>query len=312
MSNNGRSVFVFPEVLEGSPKPTPGHWLDPVRNLAEVEVEYEAETGALWQFMNPAKPNITTGLLQDGLAILGAVEDAHRRVGPEAVRYLVLASRLNGIFNLGGDLGLFKQLIADRDRAGLRRYAHTCVEVQHKRHCKMDLPLCTIALVQGDALGGGFELALAHDVIVAERGAKFGLPEILFNLFPGMGAHSFLSRRLDPARAERLITSGRLYAADELYDMGLVDVLAEDGEGFEAVRAFISAHARSSKARLAVSRLRQLVNPVTRQEMIEITDLWVETAMTLEARDLRKMELLVSAQSRRAGNGLRPERRASA
>ena len=52
-------------------------------------------------------------------------------------------------------------------------------------------PLITIALVQGDALGGGFECALSFDVLIAERSAKMGLPEVLFNLFPGMELTAF-------------------------------------------------------------------------------------------------------------------------
>src|SRR3712207_4090014 len=103
----------------------------------------------------------------------------------------------------------------------------------------MDLPVITVALVQGDALGGGFECALAHDLIVAERSAKFGLPEVLFNLFPGMGAYSFLSRRIGRQAAERMILSGRVHTAEELHEMGLVDVLAPDGEGEEAVLDFV-------------------------------------------------------------------------
>lgn len=288
--------------------------LSPIRNLDEMGVEYEADTGTLWQFMQPVKPSITRGLLEDALRVMDAVECAHAQAGADAVRYLVLASRLPGIYNLGGDLALFKQHILERNRDALRRYAHTCIDVQYRRAVKMGLPLCTIALVQGDALGGGFEAALAHDVIIAERSVKFGLPEILFNLFPGMGAYSFLSRRLDAARAERMMTSGRLYSADDLYEMGIVDVLAEDGDGIEATRAFIESHRRASKSRLAIARLRQTVAPVTRQELIDITDLWVETALTLEARDLRKMEHLVAAQLRRitAANAAAEGRRATA
>lgn len=306
MSNIHRTPPFLPRnLVTGSMSgvtPHPAHWLANIQNLAEMEMTYEAESGVLWEFLAPiGRPSITAGLLNDALVVLDAIEQAHAQAGPEQVRYLVIASRLPGIYNLGGDLTLFKNLIAARDREGLRRYAHDCIEVQYRCHSKMNLPICTIALVQGDALGGGFETALAQDVIVAERQAKFGLPEILFNLFPGMGAHSFLSRRLDAVRAERLITSGRLYSAEELYEMGVVDVLAEEGEGVEAVRAYIAAHARSAKSRLAISKLRQLTNPVTRQELIDITDLWVETAMTLDARDLRRMEHLVAAQLRRTG-----------
>ena len=119
-----------------------------------------------------------------------------------------------------------------RDARGpLRRYAHACVDVVYQNLCKLDLPLLTIALVQGDALGGGFEAVLTNDVIIAERGSKLGLPEILFNMFPGMGAYSLLCRRLDGTRAQQLILSGRLYEAEELERMGLVDLVVEPGRG---------------------------------------------------------------------------------
>jgi DSF synthase len=191
------------------------------------------------------------------------------------------------------------QLIDKKDTAELRRYAHACIDVQYRRAINLDLPICTIALVQGDALGGGFEAALANDIIIAEKSAKFGLPEILFNLFPGMGAYSFLSRRLDSTRAEQLMLSGRLYSADELKGMGIVDVVCDDGNGAEAVDSFITAHEKAYKGRQAILQARQIVNPVTRDELMKVTDLWVDTAVTLDPSDLRKMRHLATAQNRR-------------
>lgn len=276
-------------------------WLSPISGLAEMAIRYEAQENILWQFMKPSgRPSISPGLLRDALTVMDAVENAHSSLEIPPVRYMVLASGIAGVYNLGGDLALFRQKIANADREALRHYAHTCIEVQYRRAVKMNLPICTIALVQGDALGGGFEAALAHDVIVAEKSAKFGLPEILFNLFPGMGAYSFLVRRIDAVRAEGLMTSGRIYSAEELYQMGVVDVLAEDGDGEDAVRRFIDTHRRASKSRLAIAKLRNFVSPICKQELIGITDLWVETALTLDAKDLRRMEHLVAAQTRRA------------
>ena len=156
-----------------------------------------------------------------------------------------------------------------------------------------------MALVQGDALGGGFECALSMDMIVAERSAKLGLPEIMFNLFPGMGAYSFLSRRLDAARAEKMILSGRIYSAEELHDMGIVDILAEDGQGEEAVREYIDRHAYRLNAYRAVYQARKRVNPVTFDELRDVTDIWVEAALGLSESDLRRMARLTAAQDRR-------------
>lgn len=278
-----------------------GAWVDAITDLPEMRVHWDAEEGVLWQSMRPqGRPCVTLGLIRDALRIMDVVEEASAPPHQQPVNYMVLTSDDPAAFCLGGDLALFKELILSRDEEGLRHYAHGCVDVVHRAWNRLNLPLCMIALVQGDALGGGFETALAHDVIIAERRARFGLPEILFNLFPGMGAYSFLSRRLTPAQAERMIVSGRIYTAEELHEMGIVDVVAPDGEGLDAVQRFIDGHRRASKARNAVARLRGMVNPVTREELIDIADLWVETALRLEARDLRKMEHLVAAQMRRS------------
>jgi DSF synthase len=180
----------------------------------------------------------------------------------------------------------------------LRRYGHQCVEVVHGISEAFQSPVVTIALVQGDALGGGFEAALAFDVIVAERSAKFGLPEVLFNLFPGMGAYSFLSRRVGPVQAERMILSGRIYSAEELHTMGLVDVLAEDGHGEEAVREYIDRSDRKHNALQAIYKVRRRSNPVTLTELRDIVDIWSAAALGVSGIDLRKMLRFVAAQEK--------------
>ncbi|MGZ8876426.1 MAG: crotonase/enoyl-CoA hydratase family protein, partial [Halobacteriota archaeon] len=198
-------------------------WAAFARTLTQLELGYDESKRILWQYMLPTeRPSFTRELISDMSATLDFVESVwcDRSDVDKPVSFLVLASQLQGIFNLGGDLSLFLRLIEAQDRDSLRRYAHACVDGQYRISTNLELPICTIALVQGDALGGGFEAALAHNVIVAERTVKFGLPEVMFNLFPGMGAYSFLARRLDAARAERMILSGRLYSAEEMYEIG--------------------------------------------------------------------------------------------
>ncbi len=269
----------------------------------EVDVEFDTSAKVVWQFMKfRRRPSVTLELLSEIKRILGMIEQAFTAPGAEAdppVRYLVLASRLPGVFNMGGDLPLFVELIRDGDPEGLRHYAHACVDVQYRRWIKNNLPIRTISLVQGDALGGGFEAALADDVIIAEESAKFALPEILFNLFPGMGAYSFLSRRLDNITTERLMLSGKVYSAGELHEMGVVDKVIPDGTGVEGLYDYIADTDRSFASRNAVLDTRRMVNPVTPEELIEITDRWVEAALTLAPHDLRKMERLAAAQDRR-------------
>ena len=283
----------------------------------ELDVEFDPQDRAYWCFLRPrGSPSYTPGLLQDLIGMWDSIKRlyaAYARDGDVPIRYVVGASRIPGIFSYGGDLKLFAELIRSGNREGLEQYAAACIDVLYRTATSVDLPIVTIALVQGEALGGGFESALACNVIIAEKSAKFGLPEILFNLFPGMGAYSLLARRLDAVRAEKMIMSGRIYSADELHEMGLVDVLAEDGKGEEAVREYISRQGRRHSAQRAIYRVRDRVLPLSFAELSDITKIWVDTALRLTEQDLRKMERLAAAQNRRrsetgVGNDSRNER----
>jgi DSF synthase len=274
------------------------------QSFREFEFEYDRTKKILFcYFRYVSRPCFTPALLREAQAIQRMVRGlfGDRVVGEPPLRYMVLGSRTPQIWNLGGDLELFSTLIRNRDRAALRRYAHTCCEIGFTNATGLgfDLPIISVALVQGDALGGGFEAVLSSNLIVAERGAKFGLPEILFNLFPGMGAYSFLARRIAPGIAERLIMSGEIYTAEQLHALGVVDVLAADGQGVQAFYDFIGRRERRYAAQRALYRARRLVNPVTFEEMTRIADLWVEAAFKLEDADLKRMERLVTAQERR-------------
>ncbi|MBE7209600.1 MAG: crotonase/enoyl-CoA hydratase family protein [Gluconacetobacter diazotrophicus] len=296
--------------------PAPRRWapdrLDPREKLRRgfrtLDSVLDQDRGVLWNSMRPGDGSacFTPERFADLCAMLDAVRDLHAAeagIGRVPLRYMVLRSGIPGIYNLGGDLKLFADRIRQRDRAALSAYGHAAVDLIHRNATAVGLPLVTIALVQGDALGGGFECALSHDVIVAERGAKFGLPEILFNLFPGMGAYSFLSRRIGAAQAERIILGGRIHSAAELHEMGVVDILAADGEGELAAREFIERNVRRHNATAAVCAVRRRVDPVPEQELRDVVELWVEAALRLEEPDLRRMERLAAAQARRIAAG---------
>ncbi|MYZ48194.1 crotonase/enoyl-CoA hydratase family protein [Propylenella binzhouense] len=275
----------------------------PGDSYEEIEVALDEATATFWCMMRPlGPPSYTPGLLRD----LSRMQARLRQLGIERaaaglnpLRYFVVGSKLPGIFNLGGDLSLFAKLIRAGDREELRRYARACVDVVYENAVSYGQPLVTIALVAGDALGGGFEAALSCDVIVAERSTRFGLPEILFNLFPGMGAYSFISRRLDAARATKMIMSGRIYTADELYEMGLVDIVVPDGEGLATVKDYVARNRRRHNAVQALQQVRKRVAPLELQELVDVVEIWVDAALRLTEADLRKMERLAGAQDRR-------------
>ncbi len=275
-----------------------------LRHLDYFQNNYEADMRIFWSMIQLRHGNarMTVPFLHDVLAIQGMVAQLRTEqitLGRDPVQYVVFGSDIPGIYSLGGDLALFADRIRMRDRDALAAYAHLCIDVVYTNHVAFDLPIVTIGLVQGDALGGGFEGALSYDVLVAERSAKLGLPEVLFNLFPGMGAYSFLSRKLGSAGAEAMIMSGRIYTGAELHAMGVVDVLAEDGEGEDAVRDYVARNNRKFNTQQALLRTRRRVAPITDAELRDVVEIWVDAAMRLGEADLRKMDRLMSAQRRR-------------
>ena len=231
----------------------------------QLNVTYDRDTRAMWSRWTPQpRPCFNPALLSDIRSYYDFLSSSKGRVdcfGEELpVEYVVLASGTPGVFNLGGDLDLFRQLIDTRDRAGLLRYGRACIDVLHRNYIGHECHATTVSLVQGECLGGGFEAALSSDVIVAERGARFGFPEILFNMFPGMGAYSFLERRIGQRDAEALITSGKIFSAEEMATRGVIDEVVDDGGGEEAVSALIRRRSRSRNGLAALSAARRRVH----------------------------------------------------
>ena len=269
-----------------------------------LRVETDAAGDAHWLYMHAdagpgVRPCFRTQLMDDMWHYLHAITLPQARREPGRLRHVVLASDATA-FNLGGDLELFARLIREGDRDRLLAYARSCVDGVHHFHSGLGGDVRTVALVQGDALGGGFELALSCHHIIAEEGVDMGLPEVLFGLFPGMGAYSFLCRRVAPQLAERIILEGRIYSSEEMHAMGVVDVLVPRGEGAAAAQELIRRQQRAPHAHLALNAVRTIAQPVTHEELMRITEVWVDTALELGEKSLRTMDRIVRAQARRS------------
>ncbi|HXX08617.1 MAG TPA: crotonase/enoyl-CoA hydratase family protein [Pseudolabrys sp.] len=266
--------------------------------LKQLEVSWDEAAGALWTFMRPrGRPSYNLDFLDDFHAwqrgIVAAFADR-----PNDLRFLLLGSRTPGVFNLGGDLDLFAQQIRANDRQGLVAYGESCVRILHRNINCLGLPMVTIGLAQGDALGGGFESLLSFNVIIAERGARFGFPENIFGLFPGMGAYSLVARRVGAAFAEEMMLSGRIYTAEEMKDAGLVHVLAEPGQGVDEARDYMQRSKRRHTGSRSVYQIGREVNPISLEELDRIVQVWADACLQLRDRDLKVMQRLVAAQDR--------------
>ena len=272
-----------------------------ISNFQQINTRFDQEFGVMWARMKAEpRPCYTTTCLNE---LLQHQTNLHSNQGLivsqgklEQVNYFVLASETEGVFCLGGDLTLFKQLILAKDRDHLVAYGKLCIENLWLFYGTQS-PITTISLVQGQAMGGGFESALSSHVLIAEKSALMGLPEVLFNLFPGMGALSHLSRKIGMPAAEKMVRSGKIYTGEELYQMGVVDVLAEDGQGEYALNQWIKKTHRSLNSFQAINRAKQRVNPLTLDELHDIVEIWADAALRLEERNLKVMDRLVRAQN---------------
>ena len=121
-----------------------------------------------------------------------------------------------------------------------------------------------------------------------------------------MGAYSFLLRRVG-RKADRKFYSGRQNstAAEELYELGIVDILVDDGQGEAAIVEYCQRNQQRFAAERAVYLARRVSTPVELEELLRITNIWAETAMSLTDADVRKMERLADAQERRIQRSLK-------
>ena len=220
---------------------------------------------------------------------------------PGLVRHFVMTSDVPRVFNFGGDLALFVLLVRAGDVESLQLYARRCVDLVWWMENAANLGIHTTVLSQGDTLGGGLESVLPFHKIIFERSAQAGFPEVLFNLFPGMGAWDFTIRKAGFAVANEMILSGRLYSAEELLARRMVDVLAEDGEGEAAIERVLRDVDSRHRGTLTALRAQRMAAPIHYETLMSIVDLWAESALSLTDRDLRLMERLARAQARKAG-----------
>jgi len=268
------------------------------RPLKFARLEWDASLAALRMFM-AVKPIqcFSLAAMREFKSVLDTVSSLPRGT----VKMVALCSDAPGVFNFGGDLSLFVLLVREKSLDGLVMYGRMSIELLHWFESAAERDIFTFALVQGDALGGGFESVLPAHCSLMERQAEAGFPEVLFNLYPGMGAWNFVSRRASVAVATQLILSGEVFGAEELERLGMIDKVVDQGTGLEALEREMRRVAPRLRGMLAALRIRSRMAKITLEELDAIVVDWAHSALQLADRDLRLMERLVRAQLKRVG-----------
>lgn len=211
------------------------------------EVRLDLGIVARLTIANPPLNLVTEGLLASFAVALAALEDAE----PNDVRAVVVTGEGERAFSAGSHVGEFE---AQRGPTGRARH-----ELESGIGARLAaLPMPTIAAIEGNALGGGLEIALCCDLRVASERAKLGLPEVRLAVTPGAGGTQRLPRIVGPARAKELILTGRVLDAGEAERIGLVSEVVSAGSA--VTRAMAIGEEIALRGPLAVREAKRLID----------------------------------------------------
>ena len=199
------------------------------------------------ELVNPPLNLVTRELLAELDAALATLE----ATSAGDVRVVVVTGSGDRAFSAGSHVGEFE---SQRGAAGRQR--HALEEGVARRIAQLPMP--TIAAIEGNALGGGLELALCCDLRIAASRARLGLPEVRLAVTPGGGGTQRLPRVVGPARAKELILTGRVIGAEEAARIGLVHEVVADGEARH--RADQIAAEIAARGPLAVREAKRLID----------------------------------------------------
>jgi len=209
---------------------------------------------------------------------------------------LIIYSQLKSGFSAGADLReLYRGLQNVSKAEAFRRTREFLERIHHVLNAIDSLPLITIAAVHGVTFGGGFELALVCDLIVADKMTRFAFPELRLGLIPGFGGIPRLKRDLGNALVRDLILTGRSFNASKAQLAGLVSQLAGEGEALRIAR--VTAAQLGKFDRQTAIAAKSFIKPIPYEELRREIEIFCElfTSPAVEA-GLRKFVESTDAQ----------------
>jgi enoyl-CoA hydratase len=188
---------------------------------------------------------------------------------------LILYSSLKSGFCAGADLRQLYGWIQEYGQSEVANHAREYLERIHAVMNAIDTaPFTTIAAVHGVTFGGGFELALTCDLIIADKLARFCFPELRLGLIPSFGGIPRLKRDLGNAVVRDLLLTGRSFNATKALQIGLVSQVVAEGEALRAARATAAQLAKFDRHTAATAK--QFIKPIPHDELKREIDIFCE------------------------------------
>jgi enoyl-CoA hydratase len=188
---------------------------------------------------------------------------------------MILHSTLKAGFSAGADLRELYERRQGMEKGAAMRGVREFLERIHRVMNALDAaPLTTIAAVHGVTFGGGFELALVSDIIIADRMARFCFPELRLGLIPGFGGIPRLKRDLGNAVVRDLLLTGRSFNVMKAQQIGLVSQIAAEGEALRVARATASQVGKFDRGTAIAAK--QFVKPIPYDELKREIDIFCD------------------------------------
>jgi len=214
-----------------------------------------------------------------GTEMMAALERFLAEASASSARALIIHSEVEGGFCAGADLReLYEGFLSQPEREhepALREF----IDRIHRVMDTLDmLPMTTIGVVHGVCFGGGFELALTCDLLIAEKTARFGFPELRLGIIPGFGGIPRLKREVGNAIVRDLLLTGRTFNAKKAASIGLVSQVVPSGEGMIAARA--AARQASKFEPDAAVTAKRFIKPLPVEELAQEKEHFLRLAQT--------------------------------
>lgn len=268
------------------------------RSFEHIRVRLIGKDLLLTEMIKPNRRVFSIAMVGELMALLDMIESAESEY-PELHKALIIMGLENsGLFNLGGDLALFadiSQYSKEKIETVTLMYAKSAYRWDHLYQKN----IITIAVVNGDAYGGGLEVAMGAGYSIAEDGYLGGFPEASLGFVPNAGAVEILARKIGADRAIRIISDAKIYSTKELYEIGMVDEIVEQGKGLTTAIKRVNLERRSQKLYSTMHYIKNKIAPLDEQSFIDTALTWNVLLSELTPYHIKKIYRVVALQEKK-------------